>query len=94
MGLRPTDVEVVRHEARKKLCPAAYKAHTKANDVLNRMTLASRTVGKKRDSINSYKLADQQAANDAQSKLHGLARAQKSIAARGSDALPPRVADP
>lgn len=75
MGLKPKDVETVRDEARKKLCPAAYKAHAKTNDVLDRMTLASRTLGKKRDSINSYKLADQQAASDALSKLHGLARA-------------------
>ncbi len=75
MGLKAKDVETVRDEARKKLCPAVYKAHAKANDVLERMTLASRTLGKKRDSISSYKLADQQAANDALSKLHGLARA-------------------
>lgn len=43
--------------------------------MLDRMILASRTLGKKRDSINSHELADQQAANDALSKLHGPARA-------------------
>lgn len=57
------------------MSPGIYKAHNRVNDVLGRMTLASRTLGKKRESINSYKLADQQAANDALSKLHGLARA-------------------
>jgi len=75
MGLKPKDVETVRDEARKKLSPGIYKAHAKVDDVLGRMTLASRTLGKKRDSINGYKLADQQAANDALSKLQGLARA-------------------
>lgn len=34
MGRKPKDVETVRYEARKRLCPATYKAHAKANDVL------------------------------------------------------------
>lgn len=75
MGLDTKDVELVRDEARKKMSPGVYKAHKRVADVLDRMTLASRTLAKKRDSINSYRLADQQAANDAPSKLHGLARA-------------------
>lgn len=55
------------------------------------MTLASPTLGKRRDSINSYKLADQQAANDALSKLHGLARAYQ-LRSTGFGCLPPCVA--
>ena len=75
MGLSAKDQGLVRDEARKKMSPGIYKAHKRVDDVLDRMTLASRTLGQKRDSINSYKLADQQAANDALSELHGLARA-------------------
>lgn len=45
MGLQVKDVETVRDEARKKLCPSAHKVHAKANDVSEPMTLASLTLG-------------------------------------------------
>ncbi len=74
MGLDATDVKTVRDTARKTLSPGIYKARETSDEILKRMTTASRGLGQKRDSIASYTLADQQAANDALSKLRGLAR--------------------
>ncbi len=75
MGLKAKDVDAVRLEARKRTSPALWAAYEKSDVVLKHMTTGSKAIGKKKDSINGYRLADQQASNDALGKLKGMARA-------------------
>lgn len=75
MGLKPDDIETVRNEARKSFNPELFKAHSEAGKVIERMIVASKTIGKKREKVASYRIADQQAANDALKALRSTARA-------------------
>lgn len=75
MGLKPDDIEAVRNEARKSLNPELFKAHAEAGKVIERMIVASKAINKKREKVASYRIADQQAANDALKALRSTARA-------------------
>jgi hypothetical protein len=75
MGLKPKDIENVREEARKSFNPELFKAYAEAGKVIERMIVASKAIGHKREKVASYRIADQQAANDALKALRGTARA-------------------
>lgn len=75
MGLKPDDIEAVRNEARKSMNPELFKAHAEAGKVIERMIVASKAINKKREKVASYRIADQQAANDALKALRSTARA-------------------
>ena len=55
--------------------PELFKAHAEAGKVIERMIVASKAINKKREKVASYRIADQQAANDALKALRSTARA-------------------
>lgn len=65
MGLKPADIETVCNEARKSTKPELFKAHAEAGKVIERMIVASKAIGKKREKVASHRIADQRAASDA-----------------------------
>ena len=75
MGLKPADIETVCNEARKSTKPELFKAHAEAGKVIERMIVASKAIGKRREKVASHRIADQRAANDALKALRSTARA-------------------
>lgn len=69
MGLEPADVEKVREEARKAFNPDLHKAHVESQKVIDRMIKASKANAAKKAKVASYRIMDQQAANDALAAL-------------------------
>ncbi|MEP5758068.1 MAG: hypothetical protein ABJ327_01915 [Litoreibacter sp.] len=74
MGLSSDDVELVRKYGRQKLSPALCRAHEIGAEALDVMVMSSRGLGQKREAIQTYRLKDQEAANNALSKVRNMAR--------------------
>ena len=72
MGLDQKDVNLVRETARKVLKPDMQRAYEIGLEGQKLMILAKKGLVKKRETVSSYRLADQKAASDALTKVKNL----------------------